>query len=127
MLVTALNFSFQASGLAEQLKQEAGDKLLTGYWRIQPTKTSEPTLPPCFLAMVRGRIVFTGAQQLSWQSLLATLQRYTFQLRSPQARQALEEVELELSASDTLQLGKYITRLSELNHSGLKVQRLERD
>jgi CheY-like chemotaxis protein len=114
MLVTALNFSFQASGLAEQLKQQAGDKSLTGYWRIQPAKTSEPTLPPCFLAMVRGRIIFTGAQPLSWQSLLAALQRYTFQLRSPQARQALEEVELELSASDTLQLGKYITRLSEI-------------
>jgi CheY-like chemotaxis protein len=113
MLVTALNFSFQASGLAEQLKQSSNNSL-TGYWRIQADKTSETTLPPCFLAMVRGRIVFSGAQQLSWHSLLATLQRYNFPLRSPQTRQALEQVELELSASETLQMGKYISRLSEL-------------
>jgi CheY-like chemotaxis protein len=110
--VTALNFSFQASGLAEQLKQ-ASNNSLTGYWRIQ-ARTGETILQPCFLAMVRGRIIFSGVQQLSWHSLLDTLQRYTFSLRSPQARQSIEEVELELSASDTLQLGKYITRLAEI-------------
>jgi CheY-like chemotaxis protein len=113
MLVTALNFSFQASGLAEQLKQ-ATNNSLTGYWRIQPDKTSEPKLPPCLLAMVRGRIVFADANQLSWHSLLAALQRYTFQLRSPQSRQAIDGLEQELSASGTVQLGKYITRLSEM-------------
>lgn len=113
MLVTALNFSFQSLGLAEQLKQ-ASNNSLTGYWRVQPAETSETTLPPCFLAMVRGRIVFADAHHLSWHSLLAALQRYTFQLRSPQTRQAIEEVEIELSASGTMQLGKYITRLAEM-------------
>jgi CheY-like chemotaxis protein len=112
MLVTALNFSFQASGLADQLKQS--NNALTGYWCIRPTKAGEAALPPCFVAMLRGRIVFTGTQQLSWHSLLAALQRYTFQLRSPQARQVIEQVELELSTSETLQMGKYISRLAEM-------------
>jgi CheY-like chemotaxis protein len=113
MLVTALNFSFQASGLAEQLKQ-ASSNSLTGYWQIQPTKDSAVTFPPCLLAMVRGKIVFTGTQPLSWASLLEALQRFTFHLRSPQSRQALQEIELELLAGETLQLGKYITRLAEM-------------
>lgn len=112
MLVTALNFSFQSSELADQLKQ-ASNNSLTGYWRIQPTK-ARTTLPPIFLAMVRGKIVFADNQLLSWHSLLETLQRYTLKLRSPQARQTIQDLELELAASETMQLGKYITRLSEM-------------
>jgi CheY-like chemotaxis protein len=111
MLQDTLSFSFEALELAEQLRKSCNETI-TGYWRIQ-IESDDSKIPPLLLAVVRGRIVFSGAL-LSWKALSSTLQRYIFQMRSPAAKQALEEMELELFMDGTLPVGKCMSRLMHM-------------
>jgi CheY-like chemotaxis protein len=112
MLQDSLSFSFEASGLAEQLRKSCNETL-TGSWRIHLDNHNDDTTPTLLLAIVRGWVVFSGTLPLSWKALSSTLQRFIFQLRSPASKQALEELEVELFI-DGLPPGKCMSRLMNM-------------
>jgi CheY-like chemotaxis protein len=113
MLQDESSFSFEASELAEQL-QKSCNETLTGYWRIQLDNPNDDTTPTWFLALMRGRVVFSGTLPLSWKALSSTLQRFIFQLRSPVSKQALEEIEVELFVEGNLPPGKCMSRIMNM-------------
>jgi CheY-like chemotaxis protein len=97
-----LSFSFKTSELAEQLKQTYNESL-TGYWQISIADRNDPSkFKAWYLAVLRGKVVFSGAEKLSWTSFIKTLQRYISRLRSAQSKQALQSIEEQVGANSSL-------------------------
>ncbi len=69
-----------------------------------------------YLALSKGRIIFSGAQQLSWALLLQTLQRYIPRLRSDAAKQEIFALE---QRSPALEPESLVNRLAEMYEQGL--------
>lgn len=117
MVVTmqsTLNFSFPASELTEQLKQ-AFNETLTGYWQIQLDKgNGASSASPWYLAVVQGRVVYSGTQKLSWASFVETLQYYVSRLQNLQSKQAFQLLQEKLSSQETPPLGKIIVQMQNM-------------
>ncbi|MGL5881032.1 MAG: response regulator, partial [Xenococcaceae cyanobacterium] len=94
---SSLNFSFQASELADKLKN-ASDETQTGYWQIQIADRKDASkFQNWYVAILRGRIIFSGAEKLSWASFVKILQRYMARLRNAQSKQALSSIEQQIT------------------------------
>lgn len=115
-----LSFSFRACELTEQLKR-AFDETLTGYWQIElvkvngaieASKASDGKL--WYLAVVQGRVVCSGREKLSWASFLETLKSYTSRLQTTQSKQALRQLQQELSAKETPLVSKMIVEMANM-------------
>lgn len=110
-----MSFSFQVLELTGQLKQ-CFNESLTGYWQIQLAATNQSSsLKPWYLAVVQGRVVFSGTQQLSWTSFVETLQRYIFKLRNSQSKQKLALLQQDLSEGETALLSKILLEMEKMN------------
>lgn len=110
-----MSFSFQVLELTGQLKQSFNESL-TGYWQIQLATTNQASsLKPWYLAVVQGRVVFSGTQQLSWASFVETLQRYVFRLRNSQSKQKLDLLKQDLASGEAALLSKILIEMEKLN------------
>lgn len=110
-----MSFSFQVLELTGQLKQSFNESL-TGYWQIQLATTNQASsLKPWYLAVVQGRVVFSGTQQLSWASFVETLQRYVFRLRNSQSKQKLNLLKQDLSSGEATLLSKILIEMEKMN------------
>ncbi len=100
-------FSFDAGGLALELARHTQNQC-SGYWRIEanahPTPIDQANSvqnssnqpfksTSIYLVVSSGRLVFAGPQKLSWESLLAELQRYNPKLRNPEYEAAWQAVQ----------------------------------
>lgn len=89
---------------------------MTGYWQIKSTKANGGSSAKLwFLAVVQGRVIFSGTQQLSWTSFVGTLQRYIFRLRDSQSEQVLQQLQIKFSSGQTPQLGKILIQMAYMN------------
>lgn len=90
-------FTFRAQELPQKLSQ-ALEETLTGYWLCEFLMLDRNRrVEPCYIGLSKGRIIFSG-QQLCWQTLLKTLQRYIPRLRSDAAKQAIYTVQQQFSS-----------------------------
>lgn len=119
-MTSNLSFSFRACELTEQLKRTFNETL-TGYWQIElvrvngaieASKASDGKL--WYLAVVQGRVICSGSEKLSWASFLKTLKSYTSRLQTTQSKQALEQLQQELSAKETPLLSKMIVEMANM-------------
>jgi CheY-like chemotaxis protein len=116
-------FAFQAQELPQKLIQTSKDMLkgmLTGYWLCEfPVAYQTSQVHPLYIALLRGRIVFSSDQPISWNDLIKILQRYVPRLRSSSARQAILTLEQRLLAeqhnSRPVSLLKLLGELNKLD------------
>lgn len=110
----SLNFKFQAQELPKKLSQAFQD-VRTGYWQFQLTPSYGGSSDLWYLALVQGRVVFSGTQKLSWTAFVKTLQRYISRLRSSSSSQALLNLEQKSMPEECELLGKMIDRIEKLS------------
>ena len=110
----SLNFTFQAQDLPKKLSQVFQD-VGTGYWQFQLTPSYKVSSNLWYLALVQGRVVFSGTQKLSWAVFLKTLQRYVSRLRSSSSKQALLALEQESTPEERELLGKMIGKIEKMS------------
>ncbi|MBD2056683.1 response regulator [Oculatella sp. FACHB-28] len=104
MVIPAIyNFAFQAQELPQKLNHATQDLLEgthTGYWLCEfPAAPKNSQVNPLYIALLEGRVVFSGKQQFSWPSLLETLQRYIPRLRHSSVRQTILTLERKLTST----------------------------
>jgi CheY-like chemotaxis protein len=110
-----LNFSFQALELTGQLRQ-AFNESLTGCWQIQLTEPAgSAKFQTWYLEVVQGRVVFSGIQQLSWGSLITTLQRYISRLREPRSQQMIDTLKLNSSPEELSNLSQMLKQMVSIS------------
>jgi CheY-like chemotaxis protein len=103
---SSLSFSFQTSELAEKLKQTS-DETLTGYWQINiAERPGSSNVNAFYIALLRGKIVFSGTEKLSLASFFKILQRYVPRLRSPQAKEILKSIQEQTLNKFSLEMQK---------------------
>lgn len=86
-------FYFQGQELPQKLSQ-ASHGIGAGYWRCKLSASSGISrVTSWYLALLQGRVIFSGTQQLSWSLLLPILQRYIPRLRSDRAKQDILALE----------------------------------
>ncbi|NJN58066.1 MAG: response regulator [Leptolyngbyaceae cyanobacterium SL_5_9] len=111
------SFAFQAQELPQKLNYATQDLLEgthTGYWLCEFSAAPKNSLiNPLYIALLEGRVVFSGNQPFSWTSLLETLQCYIPRLRHPSVRQTTLTLERKLTS--THQNTKRIAILKLLN------------
>jgi CheY-like chemotaxis protein len=106
-----LSFSFLTSEFSEKFKL-AFDNSLTGYWRVRVQKVRHQAAPQVwYIAVSQGKIIFSGQEKLAAVSLVKVLQRYIPRLRTPKAREILNELNI---AETSLPLGKLLARMQQL-------------
>jgi CheY-like chemotaxis protein len=112
---SSLSFSFKALELTGQLRQSSNE-LLTGYWQILlHDPAGKETAKTWFLAIVRGQVVFSDTQPLSWSSLVEILRRYVPRIRTPQAQVAIQALQQKYESSgQTIPLAKMLSRMEEV-------------
>jgi CheY-like chemotaxis protein len=111
---SSLNFSFQTSELADKLKQSF-DETQTGYWQINIADPKNATnVRSWYVAILRGKIIFSDTEKLSWASFIKTLQRYISRLRNAQSKQALESIEQQITNPSAPSLGKLILEMQKI-------------
>ncbi|MCU0536619.1 MAG: response regulator [Hydrococcus sp. Prado102] len=105
------NITFSPSELPSRLVSTTKE-LGTGYWQFELTDAPEASDPKAhwYLAIVQGRVVFSGTQPLSWRSLCQTLQRYLPSMRTASAKQILSEIEKDLSAQELKMLSQVLLK-----------------
>jgi CheY-like chemotaxis protein len=105
------NITFSSRELPSQLVSTTKE-LSTGYWQFELTDAPKANDPkaPWYLAVVQGRVVFSGTQPLSWRSLCQTLQRYLPSLRTASAKQTLSEIEKDLLAQELKMLSQILLK-----------------
>lgn len=90
---STVDLSFQTSELAEKLKQACNDAL-TGYWQIELKNPNNASISKIwYLAIVQGRVVFSGDRKLSWASFIETIEKYISKLRGEQSKQVLNTIQ----------------------------------
>ncbi|NJK49969.1 response regulator [Candidatus Gracilibacteria bacterium] len=116
------HLTFSSRELPSQLISRTKE-LSTGYWQFKLTDAPEAGDPQAswYLAIVQGRVVFSGTQPLSWQSLCQTLQRYLPSLRTASAKQTLKEIEKDLSTQELKMLSQILLKAEK----ALSLQRQE--
>jgi CheY-like chemotaxis protein len=103
---SSLSFSFQTSELAEKLKQTS-DETLTGYWQINiAERPGSSNVNAFYIALLRGKIIFSGTEKLSLASFFKILQRYIPRLRSPQAKEILKSIQEQALNKFSLEMQK---------------------
>lgn len=113
--LASLKFTFQAQELAIKLSQ-AFQEVSTGYWQFQLTPSYGSSSERLwYLALVQGRVVFSGTEQLSWTTFLKTLQRYVSRLRSSSSKQAVLKLEQQSTPEERELLGKMIGRIEKMS------------
>jgi CheY-like chemotaxis protein len=113
---STLSFSFKALELVGQLRHSSNERL-TGYWQILLNDPAgNGTTKTWYLAVVRGQVVFSGTQLLSWESLIQTLQRYIPRIRTPQAQLAIQALHQHYaSLGQAGQLDQMLSRMAKVN------------
>ncbi len=129
MPTNASSFSFQTSELPEQLKQ-AFNEQMTGYWQIKLVKANSASSEKLwFLAVVQGRVIFSGTKQLSWTSFVTTLKRYILRLRDLQSEQLFQQLQRQLPSWQRPQLGKILLQMAYMklldHNEAIQVLRLQ--
>jgi CheY-like chemotaxis protein len=111
---STLSFSFKALELTGQLRHSSNE-LLTGCWQILLHDPTENGITKTwYLAVVRGQVVFSDTQLLSWKSLLETLRRYLPRIRTPQAQVAIQTLQQQYaSPGQTPRLAQMLSRMAE--------------
>lgn len=111
---STLSFSFRAAELTAQLKQ-AFNETLTGYWQIQLAQTNGTSSAKFwYLAVVQGRVIFSGTEKLSWASFIKTLHDYISRLQNAQSKQAFQQLQHDLSSEKTPSIGKIMVEMQNL-------------
>ncbi len=86
------SIEFQKSELSQKLYEVFQEKD-TGYWQFQFTAEARIENQALWsLALVEGKIIFSGYKKLSWNSFLPVLLRYISHLRTSGAKQALHSL-----------------------------------
>jgi CheY-like chemotaxis protein len=109
------SFSFQAQELPKKLSM-ASRLARTGYWQFRlapPSKENQPEF--WYLTLVQGRIVFSGNEQLCWQTFLETLRRYVVRLRSLSAKLTLLNLEQGVTPKQRESLSKMLSTMEKMN------------
>ena len=109
---TKHSFSFKAGQLAEKL-MEVNINLCAGYWQYQEEKsTTNQSLKTWFLGVCQGKIVYSGAEKLSWKSFLATMVRYIPELDT-KTKQALLSIEQKMCPDRNSNLTKMLEEIEK--------------
>lgn len=112
------SFQFQPQELLQKLNQTSSH-MLTGYWVLKLHGVPDLGLTNIwYVALSQGRIVFSGNQRLSWQTLLDVLQRYIPRLQSGQAKQKVLQLKQELRQEQENRITSYLRLIDELQRSG---------
>jgi CheY-like chemotaxis protein len=104
MVIPAIySFAFQAQELPQKLSYATQDLLEgthTGYWLCEfSAAPKNSSINPLYIALLEGRVIFSGNQPFSCPSLLETLQRYIPRLRHPNVRQTTLTLERKLTST----------------------------
>jgi CheY-like chemotaxis protein len=114
-ILPTIEFTFKAGELVEQFKQLWGESS-TGYWRIELQDRQGQKLNRLwYLAIVKGKIVFSGKEKLSWSSLYEVLRYYVMRLRQEKSKEAIEQIKLESASNNSFQVGKIVSQLNTAN------------
>jgi CheY-like chemotaxis protein len=114
-ILPTVEFTFKTGELAEQFKQFWGESL-TGYWRIELHDRQGNSLDRLwYLAVVKGKIIFSGKEKLSWSSLHQILRYYVMRLRQEKNKEAIEQIKAEAAANNSFQVGKLVAQLDTAN------------
>ena len=109
-------FTFQGQELPQKLSL-ASHGIGPGYWRCQLVASAGvKRMTSWYLALSRGRVIFSGTQQLSWPALKQTLQRYVPRLRSDGAKQDILALEKKFP---TARPEFWVVLLAEMHQQGL--------
>ena len=89
-------FTFKQQELEAALTLSAPNQPLTGYWQIQfDDGQGLDSQSIWHLFVCRGRVIFSGFEQISWSVVLETLKLYIPSLRSDAAKEKIQEIEQE--------------------------------
>lgn len=109
------SFSFQAQELPNKLSM-ASRLARTGYWQFRLAPSSEQDRSEFwYLTLVQGRIVFSGDEQLCWQTFLETLRRYIVRLRNPTVKRSLLNLEQKATPKQRENLSKMLSTMEKLD------------
>lgn len=109
---TNYSFSFRSEQLAEKLVA-ASTNLSEGYWQYQAEKPAKnQSLQNWFLGVYRGKIVYSGAEKLSWKSFLQIMVRYIPGLR-PKLKQALLKIGQKIKSDRRFCLSKMLEAIEK--------------
>lgn len=113
--MTALKFSFRAEELPQTLSQISQEKY-TGHWQFKlGDRPNVTNLQLRYLTVIKGQIIFSGTEQLSWSAFLKTLQRYLPLLRKSSCKQLLISLEQELNSRELEGLDEMLAKMEENN------------
>jgi CheY-like chemotaxis protein len=109
--ITPLYITFDSGEMAEKLVSAFGETS-TGYWQFKFSNVpgNKDIKTTWYLAVSQGRVIFSGERPLAWKSLCQTLQRYLSNLRTSNAKQALQAIEQESSPQDMKMLSKTLLK-----------------
>jgi CheY-like chemotaxis protein len=112
-ILPTVEFNFKTGELAEQFKS-VWDESLTGYWQVELQNRQGKNLDLVwYLALVKGRIVFSHQDKLSWSSLSEVLRHYIVRLRQEKIKETIQQIEAEVATNN--QVSKIATQLANAN------------
>jgi CheY-like chemotaxis protein len=114
-ILPTIEFTFKAGELVEQLKQAWGESL-TGYWRIELQDRQGNSLNKLwYLAVVKGKVVFSSKEKITWSALYDILRYYVMRLRQEKSKEAIEQIKIEATVNNGIQVGKLVAQLDTAN------------
>ena len=112
-MLTVNSFSFQTQDLLQKLSQVSHET--SGYWQFTVYSETNSNLSFWFLALSRGRVVFSGTEKLSWEALLATLQRYILRLRNDSVKRTFLALEQQLTPDRPELMGILLDQVQKMD------------
>ena len=89
-------FTFNQQELEATLTLNVPSQPLTGYWQIQfDDDQGLDNEGMWYLFFCRGRVIFSGFEQISWSVVSETLKLFIPSLRSEAAKEKIQEIEQE--------------------------------
>ncbi len=111
------SFFFQSRQLVHNLNQQSLASV-TGYCQIK-LETSEAESHGHYLGLSQGRVVYLGDQPLSWDTLIACLERYNLRLRQSKAQALLQTLKRRATPDQQQRLGMLVNLLEKMKLSKL--------
>ncbi len=111
MTTLSPTFTFSSHDLLEKLRQSSAGTL-TGQWRLG----FQGSVPPLYIVLSQGKVVFSGSQPIAWTPFITALQRYVPSLRTSDGRKALQDLVRPLLPEQLERLG---AMLGKMEKSGL--------
>lgn len=108
MTITPLQFTFKTEELPKKLFS-ALETGRTGIWHFDCNSQSITQ----YLAVVQGRVIFAGTDDLSWDAVAKALKRFIYKLRKPEAEEILYNLTRGLNEEQLAQIGNILINLQK--------------